>query len=615
MRQRRIAAIVFCVAALLGRAAGADAYDPPADYYNAATGTGATLKGQLTTIMSAGHMPRTYGDFRFSAAIHDADPNTPGNILLVYDRASVSGTWDFGATWNREHLWPDSRQPGDASNNSIGSIGDPHALRPSNPQINATRANMPFGFETTTGEHRIVNGTYYFPGDADKGDVARQLFYTDTRWTSDGLSLTDDFPSGFQMGDLSSLIAWHYLDPPDEFERRRNHAIYSQALNPDYYTNNRNAFVDRPEYVWSIYVGQMNDSQISIGGATVEADGSSTRNIDLGRVFVGGAVPGAQTFTLEKGGDDGTYYAITTAGGATSSLSGRHNAFRTGGADSESITVGLDTNTTTAGLRSGTVTIDNLDVTTGGGAGRGANDANDAFDISLTVLDHATPSFENATLTTSLVHDFGSVTVGGTAPSFNFDVFNFTATPGYTADMDFDSVMISGDAGVLTTDLEASAGTLSLAAGAGQMFTAMLDTATAGSFSATYTLMFSDEDLPGALDTSLTLTLMGEVISAGLPGDYNGDGSVDAADYVVWRATYGQTVPAFSGADGDGDEMIGDGDYAVWTQNFGAVGPGAGAVSTSVPEPVGMWLATIGLLGIAGVMGRTRRRLAARVLR
>jgi hypothetical protein len=261
------------------------------------------------------------------------------------------------------------------------------------------------------------------------------------------------------------------------------------------------------------------------------------------------------------------------------------------------------------------VTVDNLDVTTGGGAGRGANDANDAFDISLTVLDHATPSFQDSTLTTSLMHDFGSVTVDSTAPTFNFDVFNFTATPGYTADMDFDSVMVSGDAGVLATDLEASAGSLSLAAGAGQMFTAMLDTATAGSFSATYTLMFSDEDLPGALDTSLTLTLMGEVISAGLPGDYNGDGSVDAADYVVWRATYGQTVPAFSGADGDGDEMIGDGDYAVWTQNFGAVGPGAGAVSTSVPEPVGMWLATIGLLGIAGVMGRTRRRLAARALR
>jgi hypothetical protein len=293
---------------------------------------------------------------------------------------------------------------------------------------------------------------------------------------------------------------------------------------------------------------------------------------------------------------------------------GRLNAFRSNQTDSANITVGLDTNTTSAGLRSGTVTVDNLDVTTGGGAGRGANDANDTFEISLTVLDHATPSFENATLTTSLVHDFGSVTVGSTAPSFNFDVFNFTATPGYTADMDFDSVMVSGDAGVLTTDLAASAGSLALAAGTGQTFTSMLDTATDGSFSATYTLMFSDEDLPGALNTSLTLTLMGEVLAAGLAGDYNDDGAVDAADYVLWRASYGQSVPAFSGADGDGDEMIGDGDYAVWTQNFGTLGPGSGAVSAPVPEPAGVWLATIGLLGITGVTGRTRHRLAARLL-
>jgi hypothetical protein len=26
-----------------------------------------------------------------------------------------------------------------------------------------------------------------------------------------------------------------------------------------------------------------------------------------------------------------------------------------------------------------------------------------------------------------------------------------------------------------------------------------------------------------------------------LPGDYNGDGTVDAADYVVWRKTLGTT--------------------------------------------------------------------------
>ena len=208
----------------------ADSWDAPLGYYSSATGTGATLKSQLTSIMSTGHIQRQYGDFRNSAAIHDQDPANPNNILLSYNRASVPATWDAGATWNREHVWPVSRQPGSASNSSRGNLGDPHALRPVNPSINSSRSNDPFGFDTTTGGYGS-QGSHWYPGDADKGDIARMLFYSDTRWSSLGLSLTDGFPDGNQMGDLASLVAWNYLDPPDEFERRRNHTIYSQAYN------------------------------------------------------------------------------------------------------------------------------------------------------------------------------------------------------------------------------------------------------------------------------------------------------------------------------------------------------------------------------------------------
>jgi endonuclease I len=607
MRLRRYPAVVLGVLLLTVQALG-DAYDPPAGYYDAATGTGAALKSQLTTIMSTGHIQRTYGDFRFSAAIHDADPNNLNNILLVYNRASVPATWDNGITWNREHIWPISLQGGnDPSNSSTGHRADPHALRPANPAINTARGNKAFGFETTTGSHGHVDTTYYFPGDADKGDVARQLFYSATRWSSLGLTLTDSVPGSYEMGDLSSLIAWHYLDPPDTFERRRNHAIYSQALNPVYYTNNRNAFVDRPEYVWSVYVDQMNDSRISIGGAAVGGDGGSTRNVDLGRVLVGSPAPAGQEFTLVKDGDDGTYYSVTTAGEATSSLSGRYNAFRTNGADSEPITVGLGTSTATAGLRSGTVTIDNLDVTTGVGAGHGANDANDSFSINLSVLDHAQPSFASGAVTTSLVVDFGQVIEGSAAPLSPIEVYNLEATAGYTADMDFDSFLGSGDTAAFVTDFADWAGSLSLGAGESEALSAMFDTATPGAFSASYTLTFSDEDLAGAASSSLTLTLMGEVLEAGLPGDYNGDGRVDAADYIVWRTTYGDTVPAFSGADGDGDEQIGDGDYTVWAQNFGAAAGGGAA--RSVPEPAAMWLAVF-LLTAGSASARWGRRAA-----
>ena len=59
------------------------------------------------------------------------------------------------------------------------------------------------------------------------------------------------------------------------------------------------------------------------------------------------------------------------------------------------------------------------------------------------------------------------------------------------------------------------------------------------------------------------------MLSAVLPGDYNGNGMVDAADYVVWRDTHGQSVADGAGADGNGNGLVDDGDYSVWRANFG----------------------------------------------
>jgi hypothetical protein len=65
-----------------------------------------------------------------------------------------------------------------------------------------------------------------------------------------------------------------------------------------------------------------------------------------------------------------------------------------------------------------------------------------------------------------------------------------------------------------------------------------------------------------------------------LVGDYNGNGVVDAADYVIWRKNLGQTgIPPFSGADGDGDGDVTTNDYDVWSANFGDTLPGSGSGS------------------------------------
>ncbi|WP_146446824.1 hypothetical protein [Botrimarina colliarenosi] len=81
---------------------------------------------------------------------------------------------------------------------------------------------------------------------------------------------------------------------------------------------------------------------------------------------------------------------------------------------------------------------------------------------------------------------------------------------------------------------------------------------------------------------------------AGLAGDYTGDGKVDAADYTMWRDTYGDSVAAGAGADGDGDGAIGDGDYTVWAEGYGGV-----PSTIAVPEPGAVTLCLVLLAGLA----------------
>ena len=85
---------------------------------------------------------------------------------------------------------------------------------------------------------------------------------------------------------------------------------------------------------------------------------------------------------------------------------------------------------------------------------------------------------------------------------------------------------------------------------------------------------------------------------AALPGDFNGDGAVDAADYTVWRDHLGEvdSMLAF-GSTQDGSGLVDAADYQTWVTNFGshsstADGP-AGLRSLTVPEPAGLILVTV----------------------
>jgi hypothetical protein len=90
-----------------------------------------------------------------------------------------------------------------------------------------------------------------------------------------------------------------------------------------------------------------------------------------------------------------------------------------------------------------------------------------------------------------------------------------------------------------------------------------------------------------------------------LPGDYNSDGAVDAADFVLWRASFNKSVTLPNDVT---PGIVDDSDYAVWRSHFGATlggGAVAGALS-AVPEPSTLFSVAITGLLLAGLQPARR---------
>jgi poly(beta-D-mannuronate) lyase len=108
-----------------------------------------------------------------------------------------------------------------------------------------------------------------------------------------------------------------------------------------------------------------------------------------------------------------------------------------------------------------------------------------------------------------------------------------------------------------------------------------------------------------AIVLNLSSTLTGTELDglfAFLPGDYNGDDHVDAADYVTWRKSFGQNVAHWSGADGSGDGIVDEVDFDVWKANFGSSLAGSGgAASSPIPEPTTLLLALVAMFACSSL--------------
>ncbi|MCC7086617.1 MAG: hypothetical protein IT427_16585 [Pirellulales bacterium] len=88
-----------------------------------------------------------------------------------------------------------------------------------------------------------------------------------------------------------------------------------------------------------------------------------------------------------------------------------------------------------------------------------------------------------------------------------------------------------------------------------------------------------------------TLTFEFELTPVGVPGDYNGNGTVDAADYVLWR----NGGPLQNEVDTPG--VVNAADYTAWQARFGNTSGSGSLAISAVPEPASATIACAAFVG------------------
>lgn len=295
----------------------------PTGYYNDADGkSGYTLKSTLYDIIK-GHDNQSYSalwdlyktsDKKSNGKVWDMYSDVPGGTPAyeyTFGSDQCGNYSGEGSCYNREHSFPKSW-----FNDASPMITDPFHIVPSDGYTNGKRGNYAFGevgsasWTSTNGSklgssnYPGYSGTVFEPIDEYKGDFARGYFYMATRyenviagWESNNdngdamLNGTSD--QVYEDWALEMLIAWHNADPVSQKEIERNDAIYD-------YQNNRNPFIDHPEYVTSIW------------GGTTSASIIITETItDFGAVPFG-EVSGTQSYTVTGADLIGDIFISTT---------------------------------------------------------------------------------------------------------------------------------------------------------------------------------------------------------------------------------------------------------------------------------------------------------------
>lgn len=249
----------------------------PQGYYDAAQGkVGNALKTALHNIikdddhLSYSGLWNAYQqtDMKVDGKVWDIYSDIPNGtppyqFAFVTDQCGNYG--GEGDCYNREHLWAQSW-----TNNDGIEKTDLHHVYPTDGYVNNRRSNYAFGEVANAswtsqngsklGENTVsgYNGTVFEPIDEYKGDIARALMYVSVRYyTEDNSWNNSDMTNKSVLKDwaVAMLLRWHGEDPVDDKEINRNNAVYNIQ-------NNRNPFVDYPEFANMIWDAHWNVDEI-----------------------------------------------------------------------------------------------------------------------------------------------------------------------------------------------------------------------------------------------------------------------------------------------------------------------------------------------------------------
>ncbi|HCR48128.1 MAG TPA: hypothetical protein DIW24_00745 [Bacteroidetes bacterium] len=249
--------------ALSARAVYNEDYGSKTDYYLATQDLwGEALKTALNNIIknNTNNSYNTSRDAMFGTSV-DAINNGNGTKtleciytgrLITMSTSTARPSASSPEYINTEHTWPQS-----FFNENNPMVSDIHHLYPTDVDANNERSNFPFGNVNRTGagvrchdkDIPTQNGTcsnagsgdwsyllsnVYEPRDIQKGNTARSLFYFMVRYGNLG--------GFFTAAQETAIRVWHANDLPDAKEKARNTGIMN-------FQNNRNPFVDHPEFV------------------------------------------------------------------------------------------------------------------------------------------------------------------------------------------------------------------------------------------------------------------------------------------------------------------------------------------------------------------------------